>query len=628
MTATVSSTPSKPSKQAVATLRHISPGWIGRIIAALATAAVLAYPLVSDDTYYQNMIIISLVFAIGASGLNIITGFTGYVSLGQSAFIGLGGYTIGVLATKFDTVSPWLWVPVAGLVAAAVAVGLGLVSLRSRGPAFVIITVAFLFLMQQVAVNWEDVTGGTAGLLLPLPTWGIDVINWPFYYALVAILAVQLLMTWWIRRSKFGMGLIAIREDETKAATIGINLPVHKVAAFVASSVFVGMAGAVYGYYLTFIDPLGMFAILISVQIILTLLVGGKATLWGPVLGAFLIEPLNETVNNSLGTLGGGNARLFLFGGLLMAVVVFLPNGILPSLAAFLFRRSREGKAGLVGARIETGGSLESWRKHVTVTEARATDTTPLVAVTGLRKHFGGIKAVDGCSFTVPRGSITGLIGPNGSGKSTVFNLIDNTIAADAGTIVFDGEHIEKVPAWGRAHRGIGRTYQITRLFAEMTVLENVVAAQRSFSLTQLGRPAITGKEAAEASEFLAFVGMHKYRDQKARALSYGQQKMVELAQVLMLDPKLIMLDEPTGGINPVLIERMGQMIRELNSYGKTFLIVEHNMPFMLDLCDPIHVLARGATMASGTPDEIRTDPAVIDAYLGDDFTTTRQDVH
>jgi len=628
MTATVSSTPSKPSKQAVATLRHISPGWIGRIIAALATAAVLAYPLVSDDTYYQNMIIISLVFAIGASGLNIITGFTGYVSLGQSAFIGLGGYTIGVLATKFDTVSPWLWVPVAGLVAAAVAVGLGLVSLRSRGPAFVIITVAFLFLMQQVAVNWEDVTGGTAGLLLPLPTWGIDVINWPFYYALVAILAVQLLMTWWIRRSKFGMGLIAIREDETKAATIGINLPVHKVAAFVASSVFVGMAGAVYGYYLTFIDPLGMFAILISVQIILTLLVGGKATLWGPVLGAFLIEPLNETVNNSLGTLGGGNARLFLFGGLLMAVVVFLPNGILPSLAAFLFRRSREGEAGLVGARIETGGSLESLRKHVTVTEARATDTTPLLAVTGLRKHFGGIKAVDGCSFTVPRGSITGLIGPNGSGKSTVFNLIDNTIAADAGTIVFDGEHIEKVPAWGRAHRGIGRTYQITRLFAEMTVLENVVAAQRSFSLTQLGRPAITGKEAAEASEFLAFVGMHKYRDQKARALSYGQQKMVELAQVLMLDPKLIMLDEPAGGINPVLIERMGQMIRELNSYGKTFLIVEHNMPFMLDLCDPIHVLARGATMASGTPDEIRTDPAVIDAYLGDDFTTTRQDVH
>ena len=626
MTATVQST---PSRSATPSLPHIGPVWIGRIVAALATVLVVVYPLIPDDRYYQNMIIISLVFAVGASGLNIITGFAGYVSLGQSAFIGLGGYTIGVLATRFDTLSPWLWVPVAGVVAAIVAAGLGLVALRSRGPTFVIITVAFLFLMQMVAVNWETVTGGTAGLLLPLPTWSIDVINWPYYYALVAILALQLAMTWWIRRSKFGMGLIAIREDETKAATIGINLPVHKVTGFVASSVFVGMAGAVYGYYLTFIDPLGMFAILISVQIILSLLVGGKATLWGPVLGAFLIEPLNETVNNSLGNLGGGNARLFLFGGLLMLVVVFLPNGILPSLQAYLFRRRHAGKAGLVGARIETGGSLEALKNHLTVTEPAPAGATarPLLQVNGLTKHFGGIKAVNGCSFTVPERSITGLIGPNGSGKTTVFNLIDNTIAADAGTIVFDGEHIENVPAWGRAHRGIGRTFQITRLFSEMTVLENVVAAQRSFSLTQLGRPAITGKEAAEADELLEFVGMRAFRDQKARALSYGQQKMVELAQVLMLDPKLILLDEPAGGINPVLIERMAAMIRELNSYGKTFLIVEHNMPFMLELCTPIHVLARGATMASGTPDEIRTDPAVIDAYLGDDFTSTRQDV-
>jgi ABC-type branched-subunit amino acid transport system ATPase component/ABC-type branched-subunit amino acid transport system permease subunit len=625
MTATVSSISSTQPKSTVPSLPRAV--WVGRVVAALATVAVLVYPLISDDRYYQNMIIISLVFAIGASGLNIITGFTGYVSLGQSAFIGLGGYTIGVLATRFDAVSPWLWVPVAGVVAAAVAVGLGLISLRSRGPAFVIITVAFLFLVQQVAMNWETVTGGTAGLLLPLPTWSIDAINWPYYYALIAILALQLLMTWWIRRSKFGMGLIAIREDETKAATIGINLPVHKVAAFVASSVFVGMAGAVYGYYLTFIDPLGMFAILISVQIILSLLIGGKATLWGPVLGAFLIEPLNETVNNSLGNLGGGNARLFLFGGLLMLVVVFLPNGILPSLQAYLFRRRHEGKAGLVGARIDTGGTLASLRNRVTVSERSDASARPLLQVSGLTKHFGGIKAVNECSFTVPEHSITGLIGPNGSGKSTVFNLIDNTIAADAGTIVFDGEHIEKVPAWGRAHRGIGRTFQITRLFAEMTVLENVVAAQRSFSLAQLGRPAVTGKEAAEATELLEFVGMRNFRDQKARALSYGQQKMVELAQVLMLDPKLILLDEPAGGINPVLIERMAEMIRELNSYGKTFLIVEHNMPFMLELCNPIHVLARGATMASGTPDEIRTDPAVIDAYLGDDFTSTRQDV-
>ncbi len=153
-----------------------------------------------------------------------------------------------------------------------------------------------------------------------------------------------------------------------------------------------------------------------------------------------------------------------------------------------------------------------------------------------------------------------------------------------------------------------------------MTVLENVVAAQRSFSWGQLGRIAVSGPEAEAAEELLEYVGMRAFRDQKARALSYGQQKLVELAQVLMLDPKLILLDEPAGGINPVLIDRMSEMIRELNSYGKTFLIVEHNMPFVLGLCDPVHVLGRGRTMASGTPDEIQKDPAVVDAYLGDDF--------
>ena len=614
MNAAAAASPAPASSSAS---RWTSPLLIGRVLAALGAVLLLAYPLINDDAYYQNMVILSLVFAVGASGLNIITGFAGYVSLGQGAFIGLGGYTIGVLATRFPDTNPWLWVPVAGVTAAAVALVLGFVSLRSRGPSFVIITVAFLFLVQVIAVNWVSLTNGTAGLTLPLPTWDREFINWPFYYALVGILALQLLMTWWIRRTKLGMGLIAIREDETKAATIGIALPTEKIIAFVASTIFVGMAGAVYGYYLTFIDPRGMFSILISVQVVLSLLIGGKATLWGPVVGAFLIEPLNEIANNQW---GGGNARLFLFGGLLVLTVIFLPKGLLPAIESFLEHRRTRGKAGLVGQRIGTGGSLASITDRVQVVDRSQLPDRPLLEVRGLTKHFGGLKAVDDCSFTVPEGSITGLIGPNGSGKTTVFNLLTDTIRADSGEIVFDGQRLDGKPPWKRAHAGLGRTFQITRLIGEMTVLENVVAVQRSFSVGQLGRIAVSGKEAAAAEELLEYVGMRAFRDQKAHALSYGQQKMVELAQILMLDPKLVLLDEPAGGINPVLIERMGEMIRELNSYGKTFLIVEHNMPFVLGLCDPIHVLARGRTMASGTPEQIQHDPAVIDAYLGDDF--------
>jgi ABC-type branched-subunit amino acid transport system ATPase component/ABC-type branched-subunit amino acid transport system permease subunit len=580
------------------------------VLPLLALAFLIAYPIVSDDLYYQNMIILSLIFAIGAVGLNIISGYGGYISLGQGAFLGLGAYTLAILSTRMEDISPWVWVPLAGVVAGVFAAVLGVIAMRTRGPAFVIITIAFLFLLQLVATNWDELTNGTAGLTLPLPMWDIDYQNWPFYYTLLALLVVSVAMAWWIRRTKFGMGLLAMREDQDKAGTVGINTPVYKLLGFVASAVFVGMAGAVYGYYLSFVDPIGMFNILLSVQILLSMLLGGRATLWGPVLGAFIIEPLNEFSNNEL---GGGNARLLIFGGLMALVVLFLPRGIIPTLTELLEKRRKRGKAGLVGARLEL-------RERPAPSQRPALSGANLLEVKGLQKHFGGLRAVDGASFAVPEGSITALIGPNGSGKTTVFNLIGGTMPADAGEVWFDGERIDGLPPWERAHRGVGRTFQITRLFKEMTVIENVVAPLRAFRVGQLNARGMSGPEGERAEELLDFVGMRSFRDQRASDLSYGQQKLVELAQVLMLDPKLILLDEPAGGINPTLIERMGEMIRELNARGTTFLIVEHNMPFVLGLCDPVLVLARGACISEGTPQHIQKDPKVLDAYLGDDF--------
>lgn len=586
--------------------------WATRGVLVVAAAVILLFPL-SPSMSAQNVVILSLVLAIGASGLNIITGFTGYLSLSQGAFIGIGAYVGAILATRFPDTQPLLWVPVAGVVAAVIAMLLGLVTYRSRGPAFVIITVAFLFLIQFVAIEWVSVTNGTSGLTLPLPDWPESWGNWPFHLALVALLALSLLMTWWIRRTKFGMGLIAIREDEGKAGTIGVNAPVYKLLAFGASALFVGMAGSVYGYYLSFVDPIGMFSIITSALIVLAVILGGRGTLFGPVLGAFIIQPVNIYANQAF---GGGNARLVLFGGLLVLLVIVLPKGILPTAAALIEKARTKGTVGLSGAR------LNPLDRPLVRAEIRKPQPTgkALLEVRGLHKSFGGNHAVNDCSFTVPEGSITALIGPNGSGKTTVFNLISGTMTPDKGEILLGGEHLERISPWSRAHHGLGRTFQITRLFREMTVLENVVAPLRSFSVSQLGLGAVSGSEAARAEELLEFVGMAAYRDARAGALSYGQQKLVELAQVLMLDPKLILLDEPAGGINPTLIERMGDLIRELNAGGKTFLLVEHNMPFVVGLCDPIRVLARGAVIAEGTPEQIQKNPLVLDAYLGDDY--------
>ena len=240
-----------------------------------------------------------------------------------------------------------------------------------------------------------------------------------------------------------------------------------------------------------------------------------------------------------------------------------------------------------------------------------------MLTVETITKSFGGIKAVDTCSMGVERGSITGLIGPNGSGKTTLFNLITGFYQPDTGRIQFNSRAIHGLRPSQICHHGIGRTFQITRLFWKMTALENMIVPVRQVGLRTLFSQGVKKHEEMRAMELLERVGLTTFRDEEARKLSFGQQKLLELAAVLMAEPDLILLDEPAGGVNPVMIEKIMRQVEDLNKQGKTFLVVEHNMRLVMDLCQHIVVLDHGQKIAEGKPSVIRNNPLVLEAYLG-----------
>ncbi len=314
----------------------------GTMIVVVGFLALLFLPLWVQEQYTQHVVIMTLFAAVLATSWNIIGGYAGYVSLGHAAFFGLGAYLVA-LANNYWGWHPFLSSWVLGFVVLGVALILGWIALRTHGTAFVVVTIAMVFIFRILALNLEDITHGARGLTQSRPGWaGVqwspEFIKIPFLYIMLLLLVLTLFASWWIRRSKFGIGLVAIREDSGRAESLGINTMLYKVLAFGISAYFVGVAGGIYSYFMTFIDPGFLFNIFQSVTIVLYAILGGRGTLWGPVLGAFIMAPLGNWV---VGAFGGTQIHLTVFGAILLFIMLFMPQGILPAVTDFLKARNR-----------------------------------------------------------------------------------------------------------------------------------------------------------------------------------------------------------------------------------------------------------------------------------------------
>ena len=570
----------------------------GRNVVPLAivvlTAAALLMAAKSDGYTPFVLALVALTAVVGV-GLNILLGLTGQVSLGHVGFYAIGAYTVAILTLK--GVDFWIALPLAGAVAGIVGFVLALPALRVTGPYLAMVTIAFAFIVQHGTIEWRTVTGGSNGLMgIPPPSIGALIFSEREMAMLaVALAGASLYAFHRLARSGWGMAMVAVRDAEPAARSIGLNPVIVKTAAFSLSAVFTGLAGGIFAPLLMFVAP-DSFPFSQSILFLFAVIVGGAGWTFGPVVGALVSVVLPELLS------GLAEYRLLFFGAALLVILWVAPEGVLGLLARLWPRRD---SAMAVSPPFDVGAFL--------------TPAGPpgALEVRDLGITFGGIKAATAVTFTAPPGKVTSVIGPNGAGKTTVLNLIGGFYRPDSGSIRLGERELAGRAAWKVARAGIARTYQTTKLFATMSIIDNVLIALRRGRLGSMAADAASRGDRDAAEALLAFVGYHGSLSTPAGDLPHVDRRLVEIARALAMRPRVLLLDEPAAGLMRSDKDALSRLIRRIADLGIAVILVEHDMLLVMGISDAVIVLDAGVRIAAGSPIEVRHDPRVLKAYLG-----------